>query len=98
MRLLLEYGADPNTADGTGNTALAKASIYGNAGTVKLLLEHGADPDIRNNKGQTVFDILKSWYPDKYDKLMEILSRVQEKRLKKEDKAGIAATGYEFDI
>ncbi|MFJ7901333.1 ankyrin repeat domain-containing protein [Streptomyces sp. NPDC096198] len=42
---LLRAGADPETADGEGETALYRAAVNGAAGIVRLLLQAGADPD-----------------------------------------------------
>jgi ankyrin repeat protein len=51
--VLLELGANPNTAGGNGWTALIMASGYGDAKTVRLLLENGADPTARTRDGRT---------------------------------------------
>jgi len=57
IKLLLEYGADPNVRDNIGWTALMLASRNSNIdsteGTVKILLEYGADPNIKDNNGWT---------------------------------------------
>ena len=62
VTLLLEFGADPNSQDGSfqgqhgmvgGNTSLHQAVCKGSAKMVKLLLAHGADPDIPNADGLT---------------------------------------------
>lgn len=46
VRLLLEYGADPNRDPGRNNrTPLEQAAYRGTPEMVKLLLEAGADPD-----------------------------------------------------
>lgn len=43
---LLDAGADVNTADKYGSTALAAAAVNGRLEVVELLLERGADPNI----------------------------------------------------
>lgn len=42
--LMLERGANPDTADADGYTPLMHAAMNGDAPMVKLLLKHGADP------------------------------------------------------
>jgi hypothetical protein len=53
-RLLLAAGADPNAADGNGNTPLMLA-LFGKADstTIRILLDAGADPDRKNARGVT---------------------------------------------
>jgi len=46
MKLLLEYGANTDTQDNQGKTALLYSSRNGHTNCVKLLLEHKADPNI----------------------------------------------------
>ncbi len=53
VELLLEAGADPNTALPGGETALMTASRTGRLGPVKALLARGADVNAREHKGQT---------------------------------------------
>jgi ankyrin repeat protein len=42
-RILLDYGADPNTKGGRDGTPLVAACAHGHEAMVCLLLEHGAD-------------------------------------------------------
>lgn len=51
MRLLLDKGANPNSRDNFGNTALLAAPDIANA---KLLLNKGASPNLSNNDGYTL--------------------------------------------
>lgn len=51
--LLSEEGADPNTQDNDGWTALMWASESGHTETAEVLLEKGADPNIQDNDGFT---------------------------------------------
>jgi hypothetical protein len=54
VKLLLEYGADPNKAYGKTERPLAIAIYNSRNNLIKLLLEHGADPNLNvdgiNNK------------------------------------------------
>lgn len=45
--LMLERGANPDTADADGYTPLMHAAMNDDAPMVKLLLKHGANPDIK---------------------------------------------------
>ena len=62
VKLLLEYGADPNIQNNDGWTSLLTASRYSNTdsteSTVKLLLEYGADPNIVNDDNKIPEDYL----------------------------------------
>ena len=52
--LLLEAGADPNTASAEGETVLMTAARTGSADLVRLLIEHGADVNAKETwRGQT---------------------------------------------
>ena len=61
MRLLLEYGADPDAPDNKGATPLIQAILshsgYANYGVpeeiINTLLEFRADPDLRDGEGDT---------------------------------------------
>jgi ankyrin repeat protein len=54
VQLLLEHGADANTALPEGETALMTAARAGDVATLDALLAHGADPNARERwKGQT---------------------------------------------
>ena len=53
VELLLDAGADPNSALPGGETALMTASRTGRVGPVEALLAHGADVNAREHKGQT---------------------------------------------
>ena len=53
LRLLLEYGADPNLRNSLERTALEIAILWCLPKIVKLLLLHGADPNLPDKNGQT---------------------------------------------
>ena len=49
----LKQGADPDTSDFIGTTALMFAAIYGNEEITDLLLEYNADVNLSDNEGMT---------------------------------------------
>jgi ankyrin repeat protein len=53
VRLLLEYGADPNSRQQMGFTPLMGAAANGHVEMVRLLLSRGADPSLRSEDGKT---------------------------------------------
>ncbi|KAL6799179.1 ankyrin repeat-containing domain protein [Trichoderma sp. SZMC 28013] len=53
VKLLLEYGADPNASDIDGITPIAGSAGDGHEAVVKLLLEYGADPNASDEGGIT---------------------------------------------
>lgn len=53
IKILLLYGADPNSADDLGNTALMLSSIYGTENTVNILISTGAKVNAQNSLGNT---------------------------------------------
>ena len=61
VRLLLQYGADPNTdsSEGTlqGDSPLHIAVIFADVGAVQALLDHGANPDAKDSDGETPCDL-----------------------------------------
>ena len=61
VRKMLEQGADPNSRDKYGYTALIDACRDGRTDTARLLLEHEADPNVRNNYGETAL-MYACWY------------------------------------
>ncbi len=67
MRLLLEYGADPNTVlTGPFDTALlvAVCTTQPNADVIRLLVKHGADMDYRGFCMGSPREILEQSQPD----------------------------------
>ncbi len=63
-KLLLEHGADPNSADPNGKTALTTAAFEGDLELVETLLSAGADPNARDGDGLTpVMGAAKAGHP-----------------------------------
>jgi ankyrin repeat protein len=59
-RLLLAAGANANTQQQGGYTALHEAAMHGKLGLLELLLEHGADPQLANDKSQRPIDLARA--------------------------------------
>ena len=53
VRILLDSGADVNSLDDNGITALHRAAVEGKTETAALLLDRGADVNPRDNSGYT---------------------------------------------
>ena len=60
LKILLEYGVDPNFIDTSNNSALANAAMKGssNLEIVSLLLNYGARPNITDDNNQTIIEKL----------------------------------------
>ncbi|QYT01017.1 hypothetical protein H0G86_008073 [Trichoderma simmonsii] len=57
VRLLLEFGADVNLTDSSGNTAINRASASGKVEVAKMLIEKGADINHQDDQGWApIFD------------------------------------------
>jgi ankyrin repeat protein len=56
IRALLEAGADPNTCDRDGNSALMPAVMHSGIAIVRTILKAGADPRHVNTAGETAMD------------------------------------------
>ena len=55
-KLLIDYGADVNMKDGTGNRPLHTAVFMGETEAAKLLIKNGAEIGAKNHNGQTPSD------------------------------------------
>lgn len=56
----LHFGADPNSMDANGRTALHYAVERGRSRAVEHLMRYGADPQIVNKEGKTALELAKS--------------------------------------
>jgi ankyrin repeat protein len=57
---LLASGANPNSQQHGGFTALHEAALNGNVTMIRLLLKHGADSTMRNDEGASALDLARS--------------------------------------
>lgn len=70
IKLLLDSGANPNLATGTGRLPLNIAMRSGQGDAVQLLLEAGADPEAADSDGKTPHMVGMA---GKYPELVKIL-------------------------
>jgi ankyrin repeat protein len=65
VEILLKHGANPNTQDERGDTALHWATLFQlpDEKVFKLLLDHNANPNVRDDSGKTPLDLLKEKLP-----------------------------------
>jgi len=72
MQILLEIGADPNSRNTFGATALMWAA--GDTAKVRLLIERGADVNARANSGRTPLTIAAA-YPGNEETVRLLLAK-----------------------
>jgi ankyrin repeat protein len=53
IRVVLEYGFDPNHRDACGNTPLHHAAMYGYLGSARILINAGADVNCKDKRNNT---------------------------------------------
>ncbi|XP_054714612.1 KN motif and ankyrin repeat domain-containing protein 3-like [Uloborus diversus] len=92
VRLLLEEGADPNTQDFSGSTALMYAAEYGREGCAKALLEHHkCDSTLRDKDGKTACQIaLTACYKD-----LALLIHLHEKKKMKTNQIRLSPKSHQ---
>lgn len=71
VETLLRSGADPNTRDGSGATALMHATAYAPEAAIRLLLTAGADANATNQTGATAL----MWATDDVGKVRLLIAR-----------------------
>ncbi len=71
LEICLQNGADINSQDEIGYTALMKAVIYSRERATEILLENRADINIKNNKGETAYDFIKDSKNSRIKKLLK---------------------------
>ena len=59
---LLYYGADMDTQNEAGNTALHVCALYKQDTAARTLLFRGADRSVKNKASQTAFQVGETWY------------------------------------
>lgn len=84
IRVLLEYGADPNLADGAGRSAVHCAGICNRMDALRLLMAYGADVRLRDNDGKTPYDYSAAYGAD--PQVLEYLARAMNRQENPEQK------------
>ena len=59
VKLLIKAGAEVNSKNYDGNTALMRSAFHGHANVAKLLIKAGADVNAKNNDGKPAADMVK---------------------------------------
>lgn len=77
-KLILENGADVNTQDHNGDTALHWTSTNGQLDYMKLLLEHGADLHVRNGDENTPIHVAMADGSDKHRNQFDVVKLLIE--------------------
>ena len=72
--LMTEAGADPNTKQQGGWTALHAAAKHGDTTMTQLLLNHSADPNIRTDDGAAPRDLISANSPKAIRDLLDTSS------------------------
>lgn len=83
-KLLLEYGADVESAHPTNkSTALMRAITFGNVAAIKLLLGHKANIFAKTSDGKTALDIAKNLYTTRKGSFFETLNGESKEQIEK---------------
>lgn len=80
-KLLIAYGADVNTRNATGNTALILAAKDGDIDTIETLISNGANIRSRNDEGNTVLHAATSGFGPTVELLTLLLDHGASKDL-----------------
>jgi ankyrin repeat protein len=70
---LLEAGANPNTQNLKGDSALHIAAHDGRLGPIRELVAGGASVELRNNDGLTALELVETMEPRKLSALAEMI-------------------------
>jgi len=81
-RLLIENGADVNTIQNGGFTALHAAAHSGQIEMIKLLITVGANPKLKNNKNKIPEDLARE---EGHEKVVDYLNQYGQTNINKED-------------
>lgn len=68
LSLLIKHGAEVNTADRYGRTALMEAALFGWVDNVKALLQHNADKYIRDGENRLAVDFAQDHYKNRRER------------------------------
>ena len=90
VKCLAECGADLETKDRDGSTALMKAVTWGKLGLVKYLAENGTDLEAKDKYGQTALDTAKSYGRDDCVEFLEEYQKKVSSQKTKGDKTGVS--------
>ncbi|KAK5930698.1 hypothetical protein CgunFtcFv8_026915 [Champsocephalus gunnari] len=82
LKMLLQYGADPNTRSPDGLTPLHIAALWGCSQNLKLLLINGGNPNIKDNEGNTPGQLAEQ---EENDKCAQLLQEYQSSSVDTED-------------
>jgi len=75
VKVLIEYKANVNDSDGSGNTALNRACLNSNIKTVKVLLNAGADPNRQGPDGGALGNAAKAADKAKQQDIIALVKR-----------------------
>ncbi|XP_072924178.1 uncharacterized protein [Hemitrygon akajei] len=91
LKLLLQYGADPNVRSSEDLTPLHVAASWGCIKCVKLLLRNGADPGLLDQDGQSAVDLARE---QGNVKCCQILQQYQDYSLLEDTEEDVPAFRY----
>lgn len=65
VSLLIQHGADVDSVDNHGRSALMEAALFGRVDNVKVLLGHNADKNLRDNENSLAIDSAREHYKNR---------------------------------